>query len=143
MILAICFVAPAVSGIRIKNNIRGMYTMSGQLLEWEKKASAILSLGSSGEYFIVSGRGPQELLARCMQMDPEDRPKDFTVVEEELCEIYKTETGADYLRPAPKAAADTADSLNNYAAPFRGNDQSGAVQMARRAVHGPGYGEDC
>lgn len=68
LILAICFVAPAVSGIRIKNNIRGMYTMSGQLLEWEKKASAVLSLGSSGEYFIVSGRGPQELLAREEQL---------------------------------------------------------------------------
>ena len=42
--------------------------MSGQLLEWEKKASAVLSLGSSGEYFIVSGRGPQELLAREEQL---------------------------------------------------------------------------
>lgn len=60
----------------------------------------------------------QELLARCLQMDPEDRPKDFTVVEGELHKIYKTETGADYLRPAPKAARDAADSLNNYAVSF-------------------------
>ena len=75
------------------------------------------------EYFDMCVERPipkalQELLALCMQMDPDDRPKDFTVVEEELCEIYKTETGADYLRPAPKAAADTADSLNNYAVSF-------------------------
>ncbi len=68
LILAICLIAPAVSGIRIKNNIRGMYTMSGQLLEWEKKAASVLNLGSSGEYFIVSGRGPQELLAQEEQL---------------------------------------------------------------------------
>ena len=72
------------------------------------------------EYFDMCVERPipktlQELLARCMQMNPEDRPKDFAVVEGELCKIYKTETGEDYLRPAPKAAADTADSLNNYA----------------------------
>ena len=42
--------------------------MSGHLLEWEKKASGILGLGSSGEYFIVSGRGPQELLGREEQL---------------------------------------------------------------------------
>ena len=68
LILAICLIAPAVSGIRIKNNIRGMYTMSGQLLEWEKKAASVLNLGNSGEYFIVSGRGPQELLAQEEQL---------------------------------------------------------------------------
>lgn len=75
------------------------------------------------DYFDMCVKRPipkalQELLAWCMQMDPDDRPKDFTVVEEELCKIYKTETGEDYLRPAPKAAADTADSLNNYAVSF-------------------------
>ena len=75
------------------------------------------------EYFDMCVERPipkalQELLARCMKMNPEDRPKDFAVVEEELCKIYQTETGADYLRPAPKAAADTADSLNNYAVSF-------------------------
>ena len=68
LILVICLIAPAVSGIRIKNNLRGMYSMSDQLLEWEKKAATVLNLGSSGEYFIVSGRGPQELLAREEQL---------------------------------------------------------------------------
>ena len=67
-VLAICLIAPVVSGIRIKNNIRGMYTMSERLLEWEKKASAVLGLGSSGEYFIVAGRGQQDLLAREEQL---------------------------------------------------------------------------
>lgn len=68
LVIAICLIAPAVSGIRIKNNIKGMYTMSDRLLEWEKKASAVLNLGSTGEYFIVSGRGQQELLAREEQL---------------------------------------------------------------------------
>jgi predicted exporter len=68
LVIVICLIAPAVSGIRIKNNIKGMYTMSVQLLEWEKKASGVLSLGSSGEYFIVAGRGPQELLGREEQL---------------------------------------------------------------------------
>ena len=68
LVIVICLVAPAVSGIRIKNNIKGMYTMSGQLLEWEKKASGVLNLGSSGEYFIVAGRGPQELLGQEEQL---------------------------------------------------------------------------
>ena len=68
LVIVICLVAPAVSGIRIKNNIKGMYTMSDRLLEWEKKASGVLSLGSSGEYFIVAGRGPQELLGQEEQL---------------------------------------------------------------------------
>ncbi|MBR4159228.1 MAG: MMPL family transporter [Spirochaetia bacterium] len=68
LVVVICLIAPAVTGIRIRNNIKGMYTMSGQLLEWEKKASGVLGLGSSGEYFIVAGRGPQELLGREEQL---------------------------------------------------------------------------
>ena len=68
LIMAICLVSPAVSGLRIRNSLKGMYTMSDQLLEWEKKASSVLNLGSSGEYFIVSGRGQQELLSREEQL---------------------------------------------------------------------------
>ena len=68
LVIVICLIAPAISGISIKNNIKGMYTMSGQLLEWEKKASGVLNLGSSGEYFIVAGRGPQELLGQEEQL---------------------------------------------------------------------------
>lgn len=68
LVIAICLIAPAVSGIRIKNNIRGMYTMSARLMEWEKKAMGVLGLGSTGEYFIVAGRGPQELLGQEEQL---------------------------------------------------------------------------
>ncbi len=68
LVMAICILSPVVSGISIRNNIRGMYTMSGRLMEWEKKAAGVLDLGSSGEYFVVSGRGQQEVLAREEQL---------------------------------------------------------------------------
>ena len=55
------------------------------------------------------------LLAKCLCSDPEDRPHDFAEVEAVLREIYRAETGAEYPRPTPNAAADTADSLNNRA----------------------------
>ena len=57
----------------------------------------------------------KELLARCLDGDPEYRPHDFADIEAELHKIYEAETGDDYPRPVPKAAADTADSLNNRA----------------------------
>ncbi|MDO5476667.1 MAG: serine/threonine-protein kinase [Eubacteriales bacterium] len=57
----------------------------------------------------------QALLAQCMEADPDLRPHDFAVVERELLEIYEAETGREYPRPEPKAAGDTADSLNNRA----------------------------
>ena len=57
----------------------------------------------------------QDLLAYCLEQDPDNRPHDFGVVEEKLRLIYKNETSVDYPRPEPKAAADTVDSLNNRA----------------------------
>ena len=57
----------------------------------------------------------KELLAQCMKAEPDDRPHDFREIEATLHEIYLAETGKAYPRPAPKAAADTADSLNNRA----------------------------
>jgi serine/threonine protein kinase len=57
----------------------------------------------------------KELLAKCMDAEPGNRPHDFAEIEARLHEIYKAETGTDYPRPAPKAAVDTADSLNNRA----------------------------
>ena len=57
----------------------------------------------------------QDLLAKCMEMDPEARPHDFATVEEELLKIYGDTVGDEYPRPVPQAAYDTADSLNNSA----------------------------
>jgi WD40 repeat protein len=60
----------------------------------------------------------QELLSWCMACEQENRPHDFAGVEAELLKIYSAEMGVEYLRPVPKAAADTADSLNNRALSF-------------------------
>lgn len=57
----------------------------------------------------------QELLTKCMEQDPKDRPHDFAVVETELERIYADTMGTAYPRKTTKAAADTADSLNNRA----------------------------
>ena len=57
----------------------------------------------------------KDLLQHCFSENEADRPHDFSIVEKELLKIYKTETGCDYPRPEPKAAAHTADSLNNRA----------------------------
>ena len=50
-----------------------------------------------------------------MEADPDLRPHDFAAVEEELLDLYADLVGQEYPRPAPKAAGDTADSLNNRA----------------------------
>ena len=57
----------------------------------------------------------QELLANCLERDPEKRPRDFGVIEAALEKIYRETVGRGYPRPAPKAASDTPDSLNNKA----------------------------
>jgi predicted exporter len=47
---------------RVENNISGLYTMSGKLLESERIAAGVLNHGSSGWYFLVSGSSPEETL---------------------------------------------------------------------------------
>ncbi len=58
------------------------------------------------------------LLKDCLNEDEAKRPHDFAVVEEKLLAIYKAQTNHDYPRPVIKAAAATADSLNNRALSF-------------------------
>ncbi|MEA5060790.1 MAG: protein kinase [Candidatus Pelethousia sp.] len=76
-----------------------------------------------------------DLLAQCLESVPEDRPHDFGVIEPILLSIYHDETGNPYPRPASKAAADTADSLNNRALSFLdlGREQA-AEQCWERAL---------
>lgn len=57
----------------------------------------------------------KEILSQCMEQDPKRRPDDFGAVESALLKSYKILTGTVYPRPAPKAAPDTPDSLNNKA----------------------------
>ena len=56
-----------------------------------------------------------ELLAGCMETEPENRPHDFAEIESELLTIWRELTGSSYSREKPRAAANTADSLNNQA----------------------------
>ena len=62
--------------------------------------------------------GLRGLLYRCFEADADKRPGDFAEIEATLREIYKSETDGEYPRPEPKAAADTADSMNNRALSF-------------------------
>ena len=68
------------------------------------------------------------LLAQCLESEPESRPHDFAEIEGKLHEIYQAETGTAYPRPAPKAAADTADSLNNRALSFLDLGKTGEAE---------------
>ena len=72
----------------------------------------------SGKEKIAIPEAMKDLLRRCFQKNEADRPDDFGVVEAELLEIYKAETGRAYPRPVPKAAPNFADSLNNRALSF-------------------------
>ena len=75
------------------------------------------------DYFVMCTERPipealQELLAQCMRQNPDDRPRDFGIVEAELQRIYREKTGSPYPRSVPAAAAETSDSLNNRALSF-------------------------
>lgn len=60
----------------------------------------------------------QELLVKCMEKEPANRPHDFGEVETELLSIYRYETGKNYPRASVEGAANTADSLNNQAVSY-------------------------
>ena len=57
----------------------------------------------------------QDLLAYCLEQTPEDRPRDFQYVEEELRRIYQNETHTAYPEYVALSSAGSADSLNNRA----------------------------
>ena len=59
-----------------------------------------------------------ELLARCLTAGSEGRRELPENIEDTLTGIYREACGIPYPRKAPKAAADTADSLNNRALSF-------------------------
>jgi WD40 repeat protein len=58
------------------------------------------------------------LLRRCLAENRDERPHDFAEIEKELLDIYEETIGEAYPRESPKAAGDTADSLNNRALSF-------------------------
>jgi len=56
-----------------------------------------------------------ELLRRCFQQNPDDRPRTLRECATALIEIYEAESGKPYPRAEPKAVGDTPDALNNRA----------------------------
>jgi len=54
------------------------------------------------------------LLRSCLSTDPQDRPSNFQDIANTLTTIYQATTDTPYPRTKSKAAADTADSLNNW-----------------------------
>lgn len=91
---------------------------------------------------------PEELkalLKKCMASEPEDRPHDFAEIESDLLKIYKSETGRDYPRPEPAAAADTAGSLNNRALSYLDmGEPAEAEKLWEKALkQSPNHMESC
>lgn len=86
---------------------------------WRMNGNGVTAGRLCREYFTET-RVPvpealQEMLAQCLLMDEKARPHDFGVIENQLTAIYQGVTGYAYPRKKSKAAADTADSLNNRA----------------------------
>jgi len=87
---------------------------------WKEGGGDGVTAGKECEYYFGRAKIPipksmKQLLRWCFKIDEAERPSDFGVVEDELLKIYRTEIGKEYGRPVPKAAANTADSLNNRA----------------------------
>lgn len=80
--------------------------------------AGMLCDGYFKETRILMPEGMKDLLRHCFRENEAERPHDFAEVEHELLKIYQKVTGSEYTRTFPKAAADTADSLNNKGLSF-------------------------
>jgi WD40 repeat protein len=82
------------------------------------------AVGSDFDYYLkmemhaTMPKALQDLLRHCLSQKPGDRPHDFGKIDTALLAIYKAETGNPYPREKPKAATETAESLNNRALSF-------------------------
>ncbi|MDD3337084.1 MAG: protein kinase [Eubacteriales bacterium] len=81
--------------------------------------NGVIAGAACEEYFpdakVTIPQKMQELLRECFRTEEAQRPHDLAEIEKRLLEIYREETGEEYPRLVSKAAADTADSLNNRA----------------------------
>ncbi len=84
-------------------------TIAAQVLE------NYLKKGSEHPQFPQMPMAVAQLLRRCFQENPANRPRTMWEVAHELQDIYQHMTGEAYWRPEPKASPDLADSLNNRA----------------------------
>ena len=100
---------------------------------WRMNGNGVTAGRLCREYFAET-RVPipealQELLAQCLAMDESARPHDFGIIEGQLVAIFQKVTGSPYRREKSKAAADTADSLNNRALSFLDLGKSEQAEM--------------
>ena len=90
-------------------------------VRWQSGAAAGAALEEFGERgFKAVGLPPMpnavfELLARCLEYRPSERPGSCTDVAEEMCEIYEVEFGEPCDAERPDLELLAADSLNNRA----------------------------
>ena len=75
------------------------------------------------------------LIRSCLEQNLSDRPESFDEVLAELMQEYVEQTGDVYPREEPKAASDTADSLNNRALSYLDLGRSAeAEKLWKRAI---------
>lgn len=79
-----------------------------------------IAAGLECDFYLADARitPPDEmvdLLRCCFKENEAERPHDFAEIEQALLKIFEAQAGRPYWQPRPKAAADTADSLNNKA----------------------------
>jgi WD40 repeat protein len=79
---------------------------------------AFLKHGGKEEGIPVMPSGVAELLRRCFQQNPADRPRTLEECAKVLGAVYEAESGKPYRRAIPHGASDTADALNNRALSF-------------------------
>ena len=79
--------------------------------------------------------GIAELLMRCFEEDPTDRPESMEQVADTLTKIYKDVTGSEFPRLKPVNATWTPDSINNRAASLLDlNRPAEAVKLYNQAI---------
>ena len=80
--------------------------------------------------------GVADLLRRCFQPNPADRPHALDDCAKALCAVYEAQSGKPYRRAMPHGASDTADALNNRALSFIDLGKSDeAEKLFERALH--------
>jgi WD40 repeat protein/serine/threonine protein kinase len=118
----------------------------GRTWEWGQAAPSALEANLAGgppDGIPPMPLGLVELLRTCLQVDPQDRPRDFGTVTERLAAIYEEVVAHPYPRSEPAAAEMLAANLSNRAISLLdlGRDDE-AMAALDGAVHAdPGHAE--
>jgi len=85
----------------------------------------------------------KDLLRHCFQINPKERPRDFSEIGKQLLEIYSEVTGKTYARTEPETVAETTNNLNNKALSFLDLDDPEEAEncWAKALKIDPGHAE--